>query len=259
MSAEQDSKTPGGKSSTKSKIDYVEYRYVFAFPKGDRKEFLIRLDPETLEYVRESQSPPPEWARLGFSQCEGCPLGSSKEYCPVAVNLDDVVSTFRDKDSFEQVEVTVETAQRSYEKTVALQKGISSLLGILMSTSNCPIMDNLRPMTRFHLPFATAMETFYRMISMYITAQFLRTRKGLPPDWELKNLLEIYKQVASVNKGISRRLVDASTKDANANAVVILHSFGDGISFFVESGLEDIEGMFRQYLSSGDGAPRESG
>ena len=249
MPLEQNSKRPGGDGSAKPKVDYVEYRYVFKFGNGDRKEFVIHLDPGSLEYIRESEAKPPEWARLGFSQCEGCPLGTTKEYCPVAVNLVDVVTTFQDRESFEPAEVVIETAQRTYTKNVALQKGISSLLGILMSTSNCPIMDNLRPMTRFHLPFATTVETFYRMISMYITAQFIRSRKGLTPDWELKKLLDIYKKVASVNKGISQRLVNASSKDANVNAVVILHSFGDGISFFVESGLEDIEGMFRQYLS----------
>lgn len=44
------------------------------------------------------------------------------------------------------------------------------------------------------------------------------------------------------------RLLKATEKDANVNAVVILHSFGDGISYFIESGLVEIEPMFYTIL-----------
>ncbi|MEK7768273.1 MAG: hypothetical protein AAB286_00960, partial [Pseudomonadota bacterium] len=112
-----------------------------------------------------------------FSHCSNCPLGDSVEYCPVAVNLSRVVETFRDNNSFEQTSVTVEAPERTYSKNVQLQKGISSLIGMIMVTSDCPIMDNLRPNARFHLPFATSMETFYRTVSMYFTAQYFLMQK----------------------------------------------------------------------------------
>jgi hypothetical protein len=73
-------------------------------------------------------------------------------------------------------------------------------------------------------------------------------KRGKEPDWELKGLREIYKAVNQVNKGMSQRLLDATKKDANVNAVVILHSFGDGISYFIDSGLADIEPMFKVFL-----------
>ena len=34
--------------------------------------------------------------------------------------------------------------------------------GLIMATAGCPWTDRLRPMARFHLPFATEAETVYR-------------------------------------------------------------------------------------------------
>lgn len=117
-----------------------------------------------------------------------------------------------------------------------------------MVTSSCPIMDRLRPMVRFHLPFATSRETVYRAVSMYLTAQFFIMRKGGKPDWELKNLAQIYKAVSLVNKGMSKRISNASNKDANVNAVVILHSIGESLPYVIENGLNEIEPLFSDYV-----------
>jgi hypothetical protein len=226
----------------------IRYTYKFSFDDGAEKQFEIALDGETLDLLETNDQPKPEWTRLKFSQCENCPLPESVEYCPIAVNLSKLVDAFEAHASYEAAVVTVETAQRTYLKKTTLQKGLSAIIGIYMSTSNCPVMDDLRPMTRFHLPFANSIETFFRSISSYLTAQFLLMKRGKEPDWELTGLREIYKAVNLVNKGMSQRLLDASEKDANVNAVVILHSFGDGISYFIDSGLVEIEPMFNVFL-----------
>jgi hypothetical protein len=226
----------------------IRYKYKFAFDDGAEKQFEIALDAETLELIQTNDQPTPEWTKLKFSQCENCPLPESVGYCPIAVNLSKLVDAFQAHDSYEAALVTVETAQRTYLKKTTLQKGLSAIIGIYMSTSNCPVMDNLRPMTRFHLPFANSIETFFRSISSYLTAQFLLMKRGKEPDWELNGLRHIYKAVNRVNEGMSQRLLDASQKDANVNAVVILHSFGDGISYFIDSDLAEIEPMFKVFL-----------
>jgi len=232
----------------------ITYLYKFKFQDGREKKFEVVLNEATLELQREDPNPKPEWTKLNYSQCENCPLPATVQYCPVAVSLAGLVEAFSDAASYEAAEVTVETPQRTYFKKTTLQKGLSAIIGIYMSTSNCPVCDNLRPMTRFHLPFANAIETFFRSISSYLTAQFLLMRQGHTPDWELKGLQEIYKEVNTVNKGMTTRLQRATEKDANINAVVILHSFGDGISYFIESGLTDIEPMFSVLLQNGDTA-----
>jgi hypothetical protein len=236
----------------------IRYVYRLTFDNGAEKEFEILLDENSLELLGENSEPKPEWTRLKYSQCENCPLPDSVEHCPVAVNLSSLVNSFADSASFEAALVTVESPQRTYVKKTTLQKALSAIIGIYMVTSNCPIMDKLRPMTRFHLPFANALETFFRSISSYLVAQLLLKNRGKEPDWELAQLREIYKQVNVVNKGMSQRLLNATQTDANVNAVVILHSFGDGISYFIDSGLADIEPTFDVFLKEAEDRPSDS-
>jgi hypothetical protein len=223
------------------------FSYTFTFRSGAEQKLDIELDPTTLELKQSYPEQKPEWTKLKFSQCENCPLGDDVEYCPVALNLSNVVETFKTYNSFEPVQVTVETKERTYQKDTTLQKSLSSVIGLYMVTSNCPIMDKLRPMAQFHLPFATSIETFYRSVSMYLTAQFFLMREGKQPDWDLKKLVELYKAISTVNKGMAGRLRQASEKDANVNAVVILHSLGDGVPYFVEGGLAEVEHLFWVY------------
>jgi len=169
----------------------LRFAYKFKFASGEEKLVDLELDPATLRVKQQPPELKPEWTRLKFSQCENCPLGDDVEYCPVAVNLSTVVQTFQAFDSFEPVHVSVETKERTYSKETSLQKSLSSIIGVYMVTSDCPIMDKLRPMSQFHLPFASSMETFYRSVSMYLTAQFFLMRQGKEPDWDLKKLVEL--------------------------------------------------------------------
>lgn len=229
-------------------METIRFLYEFTFPDGTVKEFEVCLDAETLEVVAKKDAPKPAWTKLKYFQCDNCPLPDEVEYCPVAVNLATLVETFKDSISFENTAVTVHAAERTYGKDTTLQKGLSSIIGIYMVTSNCPVMDNLRPMVRFHLPFATMEETIYRMVSMYLTAQFLLMRRGAKPDWELKNLVGIYDAVAHVNRGMSRRLSNASSEDANVNAVIILSTRGNMVPHYVESSLAELEHLFSKSL-----------
>ncbi|MEX2117197.1 MAG: hypothetical protein WEB37_09930 [Bacteroidota bacterium] len=230
------------------KTDIVKLVYRFDFEDGPEKDFAIELEAESLSLILEGNQPKPEWTRLKYHQCENCPLPDSVEYCPVALNLASLVESFQDSISFEKTKVTVETKERVFVKDTTLQKGLSALIGIYMVTSNCPVMDWLRPMVRFHLPFATSRETVYRAVSMYLTAQFFIMRKGGAPDWDMRNLSEIYKAISVVNRGISKRISNASTNDANVNAVVILHSVGESLPYMIENGLNEIEPLFSHYV-----------
>lgn len=239
----------------KKRSDTLLFQYKFEFERGLETNFTVELDAHTLEVRASDTGPKPPWTKLKFHQCENCPLPDSVEYCPVAVNLARIVGAFREMASFESTIVTVKTKERTYVKKTSLQKGISSIIGIYMTTSNCPIMDKLRPMARFHLPFATSEETFFRSVSTYLMAQLVLSSKGHKPDWTLTRLLEYYKAINLVNKGMSDRLAKASERDANVNAIVILHSFGDGISYFIQEGLKEIEPMFSVLLNSPDESP----
>jgi hypothetical protein len=117
-----------------------------------------------------------------------------------------------------------------------------------MVTSNCPVMDRLRPMVRFHLPFASVDETIYRAVAMYLVAQYFRMRRGRRPDWQLQHLADIYGDVAKVNAGMMERLRHASTEDANVNALTILSEQGEMIPMFLEESLAEMEHLFRDLI-----------
>lgn len=140
--------------------------------------------------------------------------------------------------------VVVKAPERTYEEDTTLQQGLSSIVGLYMVTTNCPIMDQLRPMVRFHLPFATSEETLYRAVSMYLTKQYYAMRRGETPDWELEKLAQIYSAISVVNAGMSQRLKQASTKDANVNALIILSAFGDTAGVSLKDGVGKIEYLF---------------
>jgi hypothetical protein len=230
-----------------SKSETLRFLYTFEFPDNTEKEFEVQLNSKTLELVTKKDLPKPAWTKLKYKQCEQCPLGDEHEYCPVAVNLAALVESFKDSVSFESTNVRVQTNERIFEKTTTLQKGLSSIIGMYMVTSDCPVMDKLRPMVRFHLPFGSMEETVYRAVSMYLTAQYLLMRKGKTPDWDLKKLVDIYRAVTHVNRGISKRLSSASEEDANMNAVVILSAYAEMVPFSIEHHLAELEYIFSEY------------
>ncbi len=225
-------------------------RYRFSLGKGIDKEFTIRLDSKSLSAIPTEKESHPEWTELSFHQCPTCPLKPEQHRrCPIAANLVDVVESFRDSLSYEQADVLVETEARGYTKRTALQEGVSSIVGIYMVTSGCPVMDKLRPMVRTHLPFATVEETMYRVLSMYLLAQYFVAKGDKEPDWELKKLVDIYQDVESVNKHFRERLSAINVNDATVNALANLNCFADFTAFAIEEDrLEEIELLFQAYL-----------
>jgi len=228
--------------------DVIRILYKFQSEDGTEREFETILDGKSLELRNDNPPNLPGWTKLSFNQCENCPLGKEVELCPVAANLSGLIDAFKFSTSYESVFVVVETPERSYAKQSTVQNALSSLMGIYMVTSNCPIMDKLRPMVRFHLPFASATETVYRSVTMYLLAQFFKKQRGKEPDWELEKLVESYKEISKVNKGMWNRLSAASSFDANVNALIVLNTFGDALRFSIKKGLDDLEKLFGNYM-----------
>jgi hypothetical protein len=228
--------------------DVLQFAYKFQFEDNSEQSFEVQLKGDTLELLTSPVVDKPEWTKLKYNQCENCPLGDDVEYCPVAVNLSTLVDRFTLHHSTEDVFIIVDSPERSYGKETSLQKGISSIMGIYMVTSNCPVMDSLRPMVRFHLPFATSLETVYRSVGMYLISQYFVDRNGGKPDWKMEKLLDQYKDIAKVNKGMWQRLSAASRLDANVNAIIILNSFGDTLRHFVKSSIDEIERLFTDHV-----------
>jgi len=157
----------------------ISFHYKFTLSDGNIKEFDVELDGETLSLISKKKRSYPEWTRLPYHKCPNCPLSDAQNpQCPIAANLVDLVEFFKDSISHEEVDVEITMETRRYVKRTSLQIGISSLIGIYMVTSGCPVMDKLRPMVKTHLPFATREETMYRVLSMYLLAQYFLSKEG---------------------------------------------------------------------------------
>lgn len=227
----------------------IEIGYSFSFENGLKKTIDVKIDRHNLYFLAEEPAHHPHWTRLDHHKCINCTLDEkSSRYCPVAFNLAHIADKFKAFSSLERVVVNVTTKERVYSKYTSLQEGLSSLIGIVMATSGCPVLDYLRPMVRFHLPFATVSETVYRMVSMYVMAEFLIQRKGNKPDWKLEGLDRIYSEIHQVNKDFSKRVAETAKNDANINAIVNLDCFACLIPLTAEEMLKEIETNFQAYL-----------
>ncbi|WP_269523160.1 DUF6901 family protein [Coraliomargarita parva] len=225
--------------------------YQFDFPDGSSKVFDVQLLRKNCSLIQPSRDYYPEWTRLEYRKCRHCPLSATEHpRCPVAVSLIDVVEFFQDAQSVEEAVVTVNTRQRLTERgKTALYPAISSIIGIYMVTSGCPVMDKLRPMARFHLPFANTEETVYRALSMYALAQYFRQKRGLSVDLDFSGLQKIYQDVNRLNIDFSRRFRTESISEATMNALTSLDCFAQIIDFSIsEEMLEEIEVLFEGYM-----------
>ena len=107
-------------------------------------------------------------------------------------------------------------------------------------------MDVLKPMVRFHLPFASLEETVFRSVGTYLLGQYFSMKNGMPADFELEKLKEFYLEIQKVNAGIVRRMRPVIDKDAFANAIISLDAFAKELPWSIESDLQNL-----QYLYSG--------
>jgi len=156
---------------------------------------------------------------------------------------------FNDVPSYEKTKVTVNAKERQYVKNVDIQTGVSSLMGIIMPTSGCPILAKLKPMVKFHLPFSNIEETEFKVFSMYLLAQYFKMKNGKEPDWEMKNLNEIYNDILTLNQNVAEKISKIEAMDAGINAVVILNNFADSVTFGLDTqDLSHLEGFFKELI-----------
>lgn len=220
--------------------------YRFTRQQREPQEFSVCIDAQTLRSEPAVAPPYPDWTRLSHSACEGCEWAES-EHCPIAVRLVKPLALFRDVISYEPAVVEVETDLRYYRKEVDMQQGLSSLFGLLMATSGCPSMAIFRPMARFHLPFASFEETFFRISGTYLLRELLGGAQQMDRYSVIEGLNAVYKQVAKVNEGVMHMLrkSDSEMADSSPNAIALLAAFSGLVPLTAERQLREIERLFR--------------
>jgi hypothetical protein len=219
--------------------------YDFCFSDGRSHHFVILLDAKTGCMIPTGSPPALSWTRLDFEQCRCCPLDPTEiSRCPVAVNIADIVETFKDKTSSESCKIRCEVQERIYLKKTTLMEGISSIFGIIMATSCCPVMDFFKPMARFHLPFSTGDESTVRAVSMFLLGYYLQNAGGGSFHMAIKDLEERYARVRQVNEGLFARITHVGSEDADKNAIIMLHSLSMLLGMEINQNLDSITEIF---------------
>ena len=223
--------------------------YKFKFKDKPEKIFDIYIETKNFDLMRRSETPPADWTRLEKFACHKCPLSQDEfEYCPIAVNLMDIIEFFSEIHSFEQVQIEVTVNNRTIVKNTSVQQGVSGVIGIVMVTSGCPVLSKLKPMARFHMPFSDLEETQVRIFSFYLLAQFLRMQKGEQPDWNMDELAELYSNIRNINVNIANKITNLEKEDASINAVVVLNNFADSVTLSINDNLEMIEPFLKEFI-----------
>ncbi len=230
--------------------DFI-FLYTFYFNNGEIKQFKIIIDGETLLEKSPLAGENPDWARMDWFKCPICPIESGETtYCPLALRVNKVIKFFSDFPSFEKAKISVETAERGSYKYTSVQTGISSMMGLFMASSGCPIIGQLKSLVRFHLPFASLAETEYKVLAMYILAQFFRAKENKKIDWKLVKLRKIYNDIEQVNRHVVSKLAEIEMRDSSRNAVIALNSYAQYITMELddESWLERMREYVKDWI-----------
>ena len=96
-------------------------------------------------------------------------------------------------------------------------------------------------MARFHLPFASEVETVYRSIGMFLLARKI-TQADESQGFDA--LEELYKNLHVVNRDMSRRLGAATRTDPARNALALLDAYTILLPAALECSLEELTPLF---------------
>lgn len=221
--------------------------YLFRFRERESFHYEIAIDDTTLAYIPKKNATKPDWAKLEFHSCGQCPLKKERDvYCPIAANLSELITSFGNAKSYEKVSVVVHTQERTYFKDTDVQTGLLSMFGLIMASSDCPTMSFLRPLVKFHLPFATPEETLFRIVSMYFLRHYFSKKEKQNFDNILDELKGHYQVVGEVNRSMLQRIRQVGCGDADKNAIVGLDLFVQMFSFEYAEKLDSLAYLFNK-------------
>jgi hypothetical protein len=241
------------------KAGNIWIEYVFQIKDHDDKKFRVVLDKNTLIAKSPAGSTEQDWTRLNFAKCEICPLSSRQvRNCPIAYNISGLATEFSQFYSIHESLITVNVAERSYVKKDTVQQGLRSILGIYLATSGCPHMEILKPMARFHLPFASVEETIYRHSCNFLLGQFFEFLDKGQMELNMQKLIDKYDDINVVNTGICNRIERITAGDANKNALIILNVIGLMLKMELEGNLKSLKYLFKKSRKTGANFKKKS-
>ncbi len=221
-----------------------EITYTFTH-KNDSTHYTVVLE-EGSDTPTPVPNTPAEWAELEFHKCEGCTV-SKKKYCPVALSLQDPIEKLAHLQTYDTVDVTVDTPERSYQKTTSVQDALGGLFGLIMARSGCPSFTLFRGLAWQHLPFPTVDETLARVAGRYLIKKQAEDQTSHSAEKMVTDLAQAYDNIHEVNCRMVLRLTEGGVKELNtsSNAIVLLDSIGSLVHSSMEDGLKHLRKLFK--------------
>ena len=150
--------------------------------------------------------------------------------------------------SFDKMIVNVISSERQVTYKTSAQEGISSLMGLLIAGSSCPLTHFFKPMARFHLPFANKDETLWRAAATFLLARYFTDNGLQASDMDLQGLVQIYDDVTTLNDYMVERVRSVTSRDSAVNALVHLDVFAKFLTPPLEDSLNQIRPIFYPFL-----------
>ncbi len=228
----------------------IHCRYTFGFGSAAEQNYDLYFDSASMSLLEKSfegqSHESMKWAELENNKCSHCPLSSEEfKFCPAAQALGKVARKFAEVKSYDETKVAVVTADRTYLKDTSTQEGLQGIFGLIMATCECPYLKFLRPMARFHLPFATSTETMVRSLSYYLLKRYFeKTGDAKEVKIDLGLLTKKYEDVQIVNQHLVERIRSLGKGDADMNAIVILDSFAMLLNMQISGNFADLRPLF---------------
>ncbi|MFT5716877.1 MAG: hypothetical protein ACJAWS_001195 [Oleiphilaceae bacterium] len=219
----------------------MEVKYDFSF--DDNKDLSYTVDVDRPGMRNElNKSNTPEWVLLSHCKCSNCPLSEEDSpVCPAAFDIQDVIEDFQSKPASQKVNINVIASDRSYSKRTNVEEGLRSLMGLVLATSQCPILGQLKPMAMHHMPFSSSNEFILRSVSVYLMQQYFEYRAEKTPDWDLKGLISRNKQLQLVNQALWQRIHLDNHNDSNLKTLLSFFSMSSSVSVSLETQLQKLK------------------
>ena len=174
----------------------MNVKYTFKLDDGKIHEYDIKVDRAKQQNLASEKDSVPDWVSLSYCKCSNCPLKENDSpLCPAAYDIQDIVEDFRTLLAHKKIQVDVVTPERSYSKRTNIEEGLRSLMGLILATSQCPILSKLKPMARHHMPFSSNNEFILRTVSGYLLQQYFEYTECNSPDWDLNGLVKYNQQL----------------------------------------------------------------
>lgn len=188
---------------------------------------------------------------LENDQCSHCPLVPSKSpHCPLAATVIPVAHRFDGYNSTDKTRVIATCRDREVRLDTNLQRGLGSLLGLLMGGSACPHFAFFKPMAAMHLPFSSEEETFFRVIGNALLKLAMQG-EDVNLNQASAYLQSQYDALNIVNLGMAQRLRRCATSDSGVNAVIVLDMLARLIGSDPEEYIEALKPWYTIETSQG--------